>query len=82
MSGKAKKTDKFDGMEATAKKRKKKIKLIWGVLTFIILLVVVLNNTLFSDQSNQGLRLMPREVKVTGKVLGIAFIFFLFVYLI
>lgn len=80
--GKAKSASKSDDIKARAKKRKEETELIWGVLTFIILLVIVLNNTLFSDKSNKGLRLMPKEVKVTGEVLGIAFIFFLFVYII
>jgi|TARA_B110000467_G_C18213551_1_gene418882 hypothetical protein len=79
---KAGKAGKSDDMKAQSKKRKEEGELIWGVLTFIILLVIVLNNTLFSDKSNKELRLIPREVKVTGEVLGIAFIFFLFVYII
>lgn len=79
---KANEAGNSEKMKGEAKKRKEETELIWGVLTFIILLVVVLNNTLFSDKSNRGITLMPREVKITGEVLGIAFIFFLFVYII
>jgi hypothetical protein len=80
--GKANEVGNSEDMKGKAKKRKEETELIWGVLTFIILLVIVLNNTLFSAKSNREMKLMSNEVKVTGEVLGIAFIFFLFVYII
>jgi len=76
--GKAKKGAKSEDV----KKQAKETELIWAFLTFIFLIIVVLNNTLFTAKTNREVKLMSNEVKVTGEVLGIAFVFFLFIYMI
>ena len=73
---------KEKGNAGEAKKQTQEIELIWAFLTFIFLIIIVLNNTLFTAKTNREIKLMPMEVKVTGEVLGIAFIFFLFIYIL